>query len=269
MVYANPAPETLATGEYYHDIGAYYLSPAKLEADYATVRFQRELALFHDFCPGGAVLDVGCSSGAFLFQLNRRWPGNYRILGMDVSGPALDFAESKGIPVMRGHFLKTHFEPATFEAITFWAVLEHLAAPKLFLEKAAALLKPAGFCFVLVPNFCSLATRLLGWKYRYIYSQHLNYFRRETLAAIVQPSFSIVKVRSTHFNPVVIWQDWRRRGQEVANEERGQLLSRTTAWKQNPLLRPLRPIYGALEKTLGAFGLADNLAMVLQKPGRS
>ena len=106
MIYANPAPEEFASGEYYDRTGAeYYLSPAKLESDYAPVRFERELRLFRKHCRGGAVLDVGCSSGAFLFQLSQRFPGCYDILGTDVSGPPLDYTESRGVPVMRGDFL--------------------------------------------------------------------------------------------------------------------------------------------------------------------
>src|SRR5205809_507002 len=76
MIYANPVPTELASGQYYDQAGTeYYLSPAKLESDYAPVRFERELGLFRAHCPGGAVLDAGCSSGAFLFQLQARFPG--------------------------------------------------------------------------------------------------------------------------------------------------------------------------------------------------
>src|SRR5437867_13394565 len=40
MVYANPVSDEFASGDYYHRIGAdYYLDPAKLESDYADVRF--------------------------------------------------------------------------------------------------------------------------------------------------------------------------------------------------------------------------------------
>src|SRR6478735_8710845 len=70
MLYVNPVPARFASGEYYDAEGAdYYLSPAKLESDYAPVRFERELRLFRRHCRRGAVLDVGCSSGAFLYQL--------------------------------------------------------------------------------------------------------------------------------------------------------------------------------------------------------
>jgi 2-polyprenyl-3-methyl-5-hydroxy-6-metoxy-1,4-benzoquinol methylase len=266
-VYANPAPVGMASGEYYDTEGAaYYLSPAKLESDYADVRFERELKLFREFCPRGAVLDVGCGSGAFLFQLNKHWPGDYEILGTDVSGAPLDYAESRGVPAARGKFLEMDFGGRNFDAITLWAVAEHLAEPKRFLEKANVLLKPGGVCFVLVPNLRSLAVRLLGAKYRYVYPQHLNYFSAQTLARLSENAgFEIVATRFTHFNPVVLWQDWRGGGREVSNQERGELLKRTTALKQKAWARPLKALYGLSEKTLAALGRADNVVVVLKK----
>jgi len=267
MIYANPVPTEFSSGQYYDQIAApYYLSPAKLKSDYAPVRFERELRLFRRYCPGGAVLDVGCSSGAFLWQLRERFPASYEILGVDVSGPALDYAESRGVPVARGNFLENEFSgERRFDAITFWAVLEHLAAPSAFLMRAASLLKPTGLCLVLVPNMNSLATRLLGARYRYILPQHLNYFTRRTLSLLVEPRFSIVKIRSTHFNPIVLWQDWRNRTEQLLDQERADLLERTTAYKENRWFKPARGLYQLAEKLLGKLNLADNLAVVLRK----
>lgn len=264
-IYANPAPAEFASGQYYDRAGAgYYLSPAKLESDYAGVRFERELRLLRRHCRAGSILDVGCSSGAFLFQLNQRFPGCYQILGTDVSGAPLDYAESRGVPVVRGDFLEQDFGGRKFDAVTFWAVLEHLLEPGRFLDRAAAILRPHGLCFVLAPNVQSLAARLLGARYRYIYPQHLNYFTRKTLTKLVGTRFSIVELRSMHFNPMVIWQDWRRGGEEVSNQERAQLLQRTTAYKQAPWLWPAQAVYKFMEASLGALNLADNLAAVLK-----
>lgn len=266
MIYVNPAPTEFATGKYYDDAGSnYYLSPAKLESDYAEVRFERELRLFRKYCAGGAVLDVGCSSGAFLYQLNRRFPGDYEIFGTDASGAPLDYAASRGAAVFRGDFVEQDFGTKRFDAVTFWAVIEHLLEPKEFIERAAAILKPDGLCFVLVPNMESLAARLLGMRYRYIYPQHLNYFTKRTLEELVSVSFEIVDVRFTHFNPAVILRDWFGRGREVSNEERAKLLKRTTAYKQKPWLAPIRLAYKSAEKALAVFQLADNLAMALRK----
>ena len=97
MVFANPVPAAMASGSHYEGLASgLYLSPDKLAADYAPVRFERELKLFREFCAQGRVLDVGCSSGAFLYQLEARWPGRYERLGMDVVAPALDHAEQHG-----------------------------------------------------------------------------------------------------------------------------------------------------------------------------
>ena len=159
------------------------------------------------------------------------------------------------------------FRESSVGAIHCEAVLEHLAEPKQFLEKAWTLLKPQGLCFVLVPNLESLAARVLGGRYRYFYPQHLNYFSRTTLARIVQDRFGVIEMRSTHFNPIALWQDWRGGGAEVSNRERAELLQRTTAYKQNPWLAPAKLFYRLVESALGRLRLADNLAAVLRKAG--
>lgn len=266
MVYANPVAEALATGRFYDALGTeYYLSPAKLESDYQAVRFERELRLFRSFCKRGAVLDVGCSSGGFLHHLRRC--GDYRVTGVDVAGAPLDYAEAQGIEVVRAPFLEHDFGGRRFEAVTFWAVLEHLVNPRAFLHRAAALLVPGGHCCALVPNLGSLAIRVCGARYRYVMPDHVNYFSPTTLRAFAarEGAFDLVTLRSTHFNPVVVWQDWRRMRDRVPENERAELLRRTTRLKQSRWLGPARVLYRAVEALLGAGLLADNLAIVLRR----
>lgn len=267
MVYQNPAPAAMVRGSFYDTEAAkYYLSDAKLQSDYAPVRFERELRLFRRFCRRGAVLDVGCGTGAFLFQLQTRWPGDYTLLGTDASGPALDYAAARGVPVLRGSFLELEdLAEHRFDAITFWAVLEHVAEPRRFLERARTLLAPGGLCFALVPNLRSLALRWLGARSRTVYPQHLNYFEARTLTALGRRAgLEPVRVQFTHLNPVAHWQDWRHGGRTVSEAERASLLQRTTAWKQSPLAAPLRVVYRLVEAALAACGLADNVVVVFR-----
>jgi hypothetical protein len=93
----------------------------------------------------------------------------------------------------------------------------------------------------------------------------LNYFTERTLRRLVEPHFSVIETRTTHFNPIVIWQDWRAGGKEVSNQQRGELLRRTTGYKQNPILRPIKLGYRLVEGILSRLGWADNLALVLRK----
>ena len=270
MRYANPVDAELVNGDFYHRLAApFYLSPDKTAGDYAAIRFARERRIFRRHCPGGRVLDVGCSTGGFLHSLNRRFPGAYDLLGMDVAGPALDYAEQHGLRVIRQPFLDASLAPSTFDAITFWAVLEHLSDPRAFLARASTLIKPGGHCFVLVPNLDSLAVRILGSRYRYVMDEHLNYFSRRTLALLAHgiPEFEleVIELHSTHFNPVVLWQDWRSPLDRVPDAERARLLSRTTRWKASSVLTPVRWIYSGVEWLLGKLVLADNLVIVLRR----
>ena len=68
-----------------------------------------------------------------------------------------------------------------------------------------------------------------------------------------------------HFNPLVLWQDLWRGGEEVSNSQRAALLKRTTGLKKNPALKPVKAIYRLTERILGAANLADNLAVVFEK----
>ena len=100
-----------------------------------------------------------------------------------------------------------------------------------------------------------------------ILPDHLNYFTARTLTELASAAtdMPLVMLRSSHFNPMVLWQDWRRPAERVPDAERAQLLRRTTAWKQNALLTPVKWIYAGVERVLGSVRLADNLVAVLRK----
>ena len=69
-----------------------------------------------------------------------------------------------------------------------------------------------------------------------------------------------------HFNPVVIAQDLVRPRNRVPDQERAELLQRTTALKLHRGLQPIKKLYHALERLLAHYNLADNLAVVIRKP---
>ncbi len=266
MIYVREVSESYVTGQFYEDrTESFYLSEDKLKSDYDPVRFQREWALFRQWVPSGRVLDVGCSTGGFLKGLSDM--GEYEVTGCDVSQGALSQAEKMGINVIREPFLELSESDATYDAITFWAVLEHVADPASFLLKAGSLISSGGHCIILVPNLHSLAIRTIGCRYRYIMSEHLNYFSASALSQMVSRvgEWQIERVTSMHFNPMVLIQDALKPREEVPDAERAQLLRRTNRWKRSVLMRPLKSIYRGVESVLSGMLAADNLVMVLKR----
>ncbi|HEY3932424.1 MAG TPA: class I SAM-dependent methyltransferase, partial [Verrucomicrobiae bacterium] len=192
------------------------------------------------------------------------FPNDYKILGTDVSTEPLAHAAKMGVPVAKGEFPTQTFGEK-FDAVTFWAVMEHLSEPKRFLQKAASILKPGGYCFILTPNMNSLAVKLIGAKYRYIFPEHLNYFTPRTMKGFVELEFTLVGIKSTHFNPLVIWKDFRGGERDIPRAERTRLLKKTTGYKKSRWMLPIKAVYQATEFILGKFLLADNMAVVGRK----
>ncbi|MFO1461742.1 MAG: class I SAM-dependent methyltransferase [Verrucomicrobiota bacterium] len=234
------------------------------------MRYQREIALLRSVCARGSLLDIGCGTGGFLEQLRGRYPDAYTLTGYDVAGPALEHARGLGIEVHRGSLTRLKDQGRTFDAITLWAVLEHVPNPVETVEIASCLLKPGGALLALVPNLDSLAVRLLAGKYRYILPQHVNYFSGATLRRLLSDAGGLVEVgiRGTHFNPLVIAQDFRRSGRLVPDADRARLLQRTNAYKQSALLRPMHWLYRGLEWGLARVRWTDNIVAIGRKPGK-
>lgn len=154
MVFVNPRPdpneiESFYTREFY-DVNA--TADTLLEEKRATL--QAKAALLSNLSPG-RLLDIGCQKGEFLFWMKQR--------GWDVQG--IEFSRTPpnvfNMPIHYGGVETAQFEPGSFDAITLWAVLEHVHEPVHTLRQVKNLLAPKGRAFVLVPNFRSPPARLM------------------------------------------------------------------------------------------------------------
>ena len=118
------------------------------------------------------LLDLGCANGDFPRYMSSR--------GWDVTG--LEIAQSSRLiedfPVYREPFPSAHIPTRSFDAITAWAVLEHVHDPMAYFKKAPEVLKPGGRFVFLVPNFESLASRYL---FREDIPRHLYFFTPSTI----------------------------------------------------------------------------------------
>lgn len=121
-------------------------------------RAHRDALLQHK--RSGALLDLGCSSGAFLeFLKGERW----KLYGIEMSAECARRAKMRsGADVFVGDILNAPFPANSFDAITCFDVLEHLYEPLQIIAKVREWLKPGGIFYVQVPNVDGAEARVFG-----------------------------------------------------------------------------------------------------------
>lgn len=108
----------------------------------------------------GSLLDLGCSSGAFLQSLGGK---HWDLFGIEMSPKSANQARTRtGAQIFTGDILDANFAPNSFDVITCFDVFEHLYEPKKIMVKIAEWLKPGGIFYVLVPNIDSAEGRVFG-----------------------------------------------------------------------------------------------------------
>ena len=141
-----------------------------------------KVRLVEGFVSGGSLLDVGCGEGKFLWALS---PERWRRVGVELSAEAVHLVRSRisNIEMLPGDVFQSALNPASFDVITSWHVLEHLADPARALRRAAGLLRPGGIVVVSLPSIDSLQAALFR-KHWYGFDdvpRHLHHFSRDAL----------------------------------------------------------------------------------------
>ncbi len=113
-----------------------------------------------DLPTGVRTLDVGCATGEFLLELQRR---GFQPAGVEPDPGAAEYArERKGLQVWTGTIDDVPPAGGPYELITFWHVLEHVHRLQRTLAVVHNLLSERGRLALAVPNPQSLDARLYG-----------------------------------------------------------------------------------------------------------
>jgi 2-polyprenyl-3-methyl-5-hydroxy-6-metoxy-1,4-benzoquinol methylase len=169
----------LYDGDYFRDADTGYVDYVADEAVFRA-EFRRRLRALRTAGGRGALLDVGCASGALLAEA--------AALGFEASGiePALEMArhaaDRAGCPVLATSLDDALLAPAHLDVVTLFDVLEHLVDPVAALHKLCLALRPGGLLAVTVPDFGGWWARLSGPRWPFVTPwEHLLYFTRRTL----------------------------------------------------------------------------------------
>lgn len=157
----------------------------------------RRLAdLEHHALLKGRLLDVGCALGFFMAAARSR---GWDVEGCDISGHAVSFARKElGLPARQGTLAEGGYASESFDAVTMWDVIEHVADPVTELRLAASLLAPGGVLAMTTPDAGSLPARLMRsrWMGYKLAEEHLYYFDRRTIVeALGAAGFEVVECR--------------------------------------------------------------------------
>jgi SAM-dependent methyltransferase len=136
-------PTSIAgSGDFYAQLAAFawYYIPEKWEHVVALKRLKASRA----------ILEIGAGEGSFVKQARATGAD---AIGIELSSAAAKIASDQGIPVLcqdLSDFVRGR--PASFDAVCFFQVLEHIADPVPFLSSACEAAKRGGLLVCSVPN---------------------------------------------------------------------------------------------------------------------
>jgi 2-polyprenyl-3-methyl-5-hydroxy-6-metoxy-1,4-benzoquinol methylase len=108
----------------------------------------------------GTLLDVGCGSGGYLARMRDY---GWEVAGIEPdAGAAALGAREYGLTIHPGTMADAPFPPGSFDAVTSRHVLEHVPAPREFIQNLTRFLKPGGRLVIVTPNAGSLGHRFFG-----------------------------------------------------------------------------------------------------------
>ncbi len=144
------------------------------------------------------LLDVGCSSGAFLMVAARE---QFVVRGVEPSPLAAATARSAGLDVFNGLLHEAQFADASFDAVTLIELVEHVIEPIELFRECHRILRPNGVLLLNTPNAASWTARFMkqrwdGFSLRNM-GGHISFFSARSMRVLAQKSgFNIAQIET-------------------------------------------------------------------------
>lgn len=144
------------------------------------------------------LLDVGCSSGAFL---NTAVKLGFCAEGVEPAPKAAATAQAAGLKVHQGLLQEAGYADGQFDAITLFEVIEHLQQPLELFRECQRILRPGGILLIGTGNAASWSMAVMGARWEYLdivrHGGHVSFFNPGSIAALAQRSgFSVAAVHT-------------------------------------------------------------------------
>ena len=163
-----------------------------MELGLADVDFAGRTALLP---PDRRFLDVGCATGRLLEAMRER---GWQVRGVDLCPESAAYAgKHRGVEVFTGTLEQARFPAASFQAVHFSHLVEHVPSPRALLAEVRRVLLPAGLAVVTTPNVDGLQARLFRGGWRSTIADHLTLFSVRTLRRLLEDcGFEVLAVQT-------------------------------------------------------------------------
>jgi 2-polyprenyl-3-methyl-5-hydroxy-6-metoxy-1,4-benzoquinol methylase len=154
--------------------------------------------------------DVGCGTGVFL-HIAKRY--GFSVWGVEINKELADFAKKNfSVDVSCGRLEEIKFPSESFDVISLWDLIEHIAQPSRLLKEINRILKRGGLVAIETPNIDSLLHRLALFCYYGTFKKwtkpidiynvhHLHYLSPITIKKIIESyGFHIVSIDKDETN---------------------------------------------------------------------
>jgi SAM-dependent methyltransferase len=176
-------PNLTQTIDGYEEAYLQYLATDASDA----VNFESLYRWMEGFAPleGKRLLDVGAGSGKLVRYLRGRGIDAH---GIEPSRALFDRFLAGDAAFTCATLDELHLpNPQTFDIVTAFDVIEHVADPRGFLRGVSTFLEPGGTFFASTPDVESLAARAFGRRWHFYYPYHLSYLGPRTIARAAEP----------------------------------------------------------------------------------
>jgi len=196
---------------------ASHIDPRDDTLRFNQIRDQSFNALLRDVQPPGRLLDIGSGNGRLLYLAQQ---AGWEVMGLELSASMAEFVGNElGIEVLVANFLEPTPElerVGVFDVVVLRHVLEHLPDPLLTMEKISALLKPAGYLLLEMPNIEAMTKKwsrfVVGtglYKRKFsadFMAGHCNeYSRRSMNFLAAKTGFRVVRWETYSMKPLPNW----------------------------------------------------------------
>lgn len=140
--------------------------------------------------PPARLLEIGPGMGRLLKQAKAE---GYQVVGMDVSGYAVEMLNKQGFEVCQGQLPAREIPDQAYDVVVAIEVVEHLMDPKSFFADVRRILRPGGLFYYETGDIDCEESRRLKSNWDYIMPEgHLYYFSPATMTRYLQEAGFVV-----------------------------------------------------------------------------